>query len=81
MIFKINNGMTLKLTQTKTDGDVLISHQDGDSTDAQYKIPAGEFVMLLNYYRYIKREDIQEDFINPGGLRLTKKEKRKYYGN
>lgn len=32
-----------------------------------YIVSAGDFVMLLNYYKYIKDNDIQNDFINYHG--------------
>jgi hypothetical protein len=30
-------------------------------------IPNGDMVMLINLYRYIKDNDIQNEFINPNG--------------
>ena len=30
-------------------------------------IPAGDMVMLVNLYKHIKENDIQNDFINPHG--------------
>lgn len=67
MNFKVNNGMILDIKQDTADSEVIISHQNGTNTDTQYTIPAGEFVMLLNCYRCIKNNDIQDDFINPHG--------------
>lgn len=63
----INNGQELYITQTSADGDAIINKWDGDSMTYEYSIPAGDMVMLLNMYRYIKENDIQNDFINPYG--------------
>ena len=30
-------------------------------------IPAADMVMLVNYYKYIKDNDIKNDFVNPSG--------------
>jgi len=67
MNFKVNNGMILDIKQDTADGEVTVSRQDCAKIDAQYKISAGDFVMLLNYYQYIKRNDIHCSFINPYG--------------
>ena len=37
-----------------------------DTTD-DIEISNGDMVMLVNLYQYIKRNDIQNDFINPYG--------------
>lgn len=67
--FNINNGNTLEITQREHDGKVLISYSDKDieNPDSLAFISPGDFVMLINYYRYIKRNDYQNDFINPTG--------------
>ena len=67
LIFEVNNGDTLFLTQVSKDGDTILSKYDGDRETCETTIPAGDMVMLLNLYRYVKRNDIQNDFINPTG--------------
>jgi len=44
----------------------VIKSNDG-ICEEHYQIPAGDFIMLLNYYRYIKDKNIYCDFINPNG--------------
>jgi len=61
----VNNGGTLFIDQTSADGDTILSRYDGERMTYEYTIPAGDMVMLLNFYRYVKDNDIQNDFINP----------------
>lgn len=63
----VNNGQTLFLTQVSADGDTILSRWDGDKMEYERAIPAGDMVMLLNLYRYIKDNDIENEFINPNG--------------
>lgn len=66
--FKVNNGDTLVLTQENNDSKVNVARKDSKgSIDYQYDISAGDFIMLLNLYHYIKDNDIKNDFINPYG--------------
>ncbi len=65
--FKVNNGGRIFISQEHFDGDVTVTHYDGEIADEVYHIKNGDFVMLLNFYRYIKDYDIQHDFINPNG--------------
>lgn len=66
--FKVNNGDTLVLTQENNDGKVNVARTDRKGNiDYQYDISAGDFTMLLALYRYIKDNDIRNDFINPYG--------------
>lgn len=58
--FEVNNGEKLNVSQEKHDGKVYVNI-DGNNG---YYISAGDFVMLLNYYKYVKDNDIQNDFIN-----------------
>ena len=60
--FAVNNGGVLTLEQKTFDGSVTIL-----SNIKTTEITPGDFVMLLNYYRYVKENDIQCDFINPYG--------------
>ena len=64
LTYEINNGETMELIQRGHDGTVLIS--DNSTSKTEY-IPAGDMVMLINLYRYIKDNDIQNDFINYNG--------------
>ena len=63
----VNNGQTLFLTQTSADGEMILNRYDGDKMIYERMIPAGDMVMLLNLYRYVKDNDIQNGFINPDG--------------
>lgn len=66
--FNVNNGATLNLCQNKRDDAVMVTR--ANLTDGEIKrceISAGDLVMLINYYQYIKDNDIQCDFINPYG--------------
>ena len=66
--FKVNNGGILNMIQHEIDGKVIVKRLEKDKS---YKtitsIPAGDMVMLINMYKYIKENDIQNDFINPNG--------------
>lgn len=63
----VNNGQTIRITQKDADGAAVVRRYDGDKEVNEKLIPAGDMVMLLNLYEYIKKNDIQNDFINPGG--------------
>lgn len=65
LTYNVNNGKTLALVQRRHDGAVMICGADIYSKTEF--IPAGDMVMLVNFYRYIKDNDIQNDFINPNG--------------
>lgn len=63
-----NNGM-IALVQRGHNGTVLImdsscSNQEERKSDY---ISASSMVMLIDYYRHIIDNDIQNDFINPNG--------------
>lgn len=66
--FKVNNNGILNMIQHELDGKVVIKRLEKNK---RYKkiaeISAGDMVMLVNLYKYIKDNDIQNDFINPGG--------------
>lgn len=64
---EVNNGRTMFLTQVASDGDLILNTYDGEKMEFAGRIPAGDVVMLINYYKYIKSNDIQNDFINPLG--------------
>lgn len=69
---EINNGGILKVSQTQADKlrcGIGIESIDSDENIARRDlIDEGDFVMLINYYRYIKDNDIKDDFINRNGL-------------
>ncbi len=65
LTYAVNNGGTLELIQRGHDGTVLITGTD--SMSKTEFIPSGDMVMLINFYRHIKDNDIQNDFINPDG--------------
>lgn len=67
MTFEVNNDREMVISQPCQYGDVEVWTGKGMQTDNIYDIPAGDFVMLLNYYRYVKDNNIQNDFINPDG--------------
>ena len=63
----VNNNQALFLDQVSADGDTILSRWDGDKMEYERTIPAGDMVMILNLYRFIKDNDIQNDFVNPNG--------------
>ena len=66
--FKVNNNGLLNLVQNELDGEIHVNTYDKeDGYINKCHIPAGDMVMLINLYRYIKDNDIQNDFINPNG--------------
>lgn len=64
LTYNVNNGGILELIQNEHDGAVTIS---GNNHSGAETISAGDMVMLINFYRYVKNHDIQNDFINPNG--------------
>ena len=66
--FKTNNNGILNMIQHEIDGKVIVKRLEKDK---DYKtitsIPAGDMVMLINMYKYIKENNIQNAFINPNG--------------
>lgn len=67
--FDINNGGKMMLAQDKHDGDVVIMKKDCENGEPYLDgaISPAEMVMLINMYRHVKSNDIQNDFINPNG--------------
>ena len=66
--FQTNNGEMIVLFQEEDDAKVGFSHwNDEGEVESLPDIPAPDFVMLLNYYRYVKTFDIRNGFINPHG--------------
>ena len=66
--FKINNNGIMNMIQHELDGKIVVKRLEKDKG---YKtittIPAGDMVMLVNMYKYIKENNIQNAFINPDG--------------
>lgn len=69
---EINNERTMQLSQQDHDGTITIStyNTTSKSVDHEEQISAGDFVMLMNYYHYVKSNNIHCDFINPNGTTL-----------
>lgn len=71
--FKTNNAGILNMIQHELDGKVIVKRLEKDK---EYKtitaIPAGDMVMLINLYKHIKENDIQNDFINPNGKNIER---------
>lgn len=66
--FKTNNNGILNMIQHEIDGTVIVKRLEEDKSYKQIaEIPAGDMVMLVNMYNYIKENDIQNDFLNPNG--------------
>ena len=65
LTYDVNNGSTLELIQRGHDGTVLIAGTN-HASKTEF-IPNGDMVMLINLYRHIKDNDIQNVFINPYG--------------
>lgn len=58
--FDVNNGGKLEVCQAKHDGSISVNIRESE----KFNISAGDFVMLLNFYKYVKDNDIHNDFIN-----------------
>ena len=67
MLFHTNNHGFLNVEQSTTDADVKVRTGTNNIVEHIEEISAGDFVMLINWYKYIKGNDIQNDFINPYG--------------
>lgn len=76
--FNSNNGKELEFTQYRKDGFVSVSSHDGLTCEYEIDIPASDFVMLWNLYRYIKKNDIKNEWINPDGKKEEHKKEVPY---
>lgn len=69
---KINNGRTMRILQTESDknreGIGIETFDSNGNLEERELISEGDFVMLINYYRYVKEYDIKNDFINRNGI-------------
>ena len=71
MKINVNNKRILTIEQAVADVEIVLTTKSENKVDEVYSITPGDFVMLLNLYRYIKENDIQNDFINPYGKNHT----------
>ena len=67
ILFHTNNHGFLNIEQMTTDAPVKMRTGTNGTVEHIEEISAGDFVMLINLYRHIKSNDIQNDFINPYG--------------
>lgn len=66
--FDINNGGKMRLVQDKHNDVVVILKEFANGENRiEDGIRPGDMVMLINLFRHIKSNDIQNDFINPYG--------------
>ncbi|KQY90976.1 hypothetical protein ASD24_24580 [Paenibacillus sp. Root52] len=65
--FKINNKRTMGIVQHKYDETCKVSTYNNTTgeVDHEEEICPGDMVMLLNYYRHVKSNNIECEFINP----------------
>lgn len=57
--FNVNNQREIQLTQTEPDGVMTVTTWDAErngirEVESEYQISPGDFVMMLNWYRYQK---------------------------
>ena len=71
MKINVSNKRTLTIEQAVSDGGIIVTTESENKISSAYSITPGDFVMLLNLYRYTKENDIQNDFINPCGKNHT----------
>ena len=76
--FDVNNDRTLSLIQRGHDGDTLIcsvEKQNGEYEsipDEEAFIAPGDFVMLMNLYRLVRRSGSENAFIKPAGAERSR---------
>ena len=58
---EVNNGGTMKIVQEENKIKVI-------TEDENFNISDGDVVMLINYYRYVKDNNIKCSFINYYGI-------------
>ena len=61
----VNNNRKLILIQSAEGIEIVTTSKDG--IESKREIPEGDMVMLINYYKYVKDNNIQCDFVNPNG--------------
>lgn len=69
--YLVNNNGTMIISQEKPDSKVIVhtyhNFNNFSNKDNDIIINSSDMVMLINYYRYIKDNNIKCDFINPNG--------------
>lgn len=67
----VNNNRIMRITQTESDkvrnGIGLKTLDEKGNVDRNDLISEGDFVMLMNYYSFVKDNDIYDEFINITG--------------
>ena len=62
----------MRIVQTESDKNREVigieTLDENGNLEERELIDEGDFVMLINYYRYIKEYDIKNDFINRNGI-------------
>ena len=61
----INNNRKLILIQSAEGIEVATTSKDG--IESKIILSEGDMVMLFNYYKYVKHNDIKCDFVNTDG--------------
>lgn len=68
---EVNNKEKMILVQTESDkereGIGLETRNSSGKLERRDLIYEGDFVMLMNYYKYVKDNDIKDEFINING--------------
>ncbi len=68
---EVNNNRIMRITQTESDkvrnGIGLKTLDEKGNVDRNDLISEGDFVMLMNYYSFVKDNDIYDEFINITG--------------
>ena len=66
--YYINNGSKVLFYQNEFDRAIKVcTYDENGELERKETIPVVDMVMLLNLYRCVKENDIQNDFINPNG--------------
>lgn len=69
---EVNNNRIMRITQTESDkvrnGIGLKTLDEKGNVDRNDLISEGDFVMLMNYYSFVKDNDIYDEFINITGI-------------
>ena len=68
---EVNNNRIMRITQTESDKVrnciELKTLDEKGNVDRNDLISEGDFVMLMNYYSFVKDNDIYDEFINING--------------
>lgn len=74
LVFNRKNGKQLILSQTEPDGCVAVNRLPKDGLNT-LSIPSEDMVQLINYYKYMKSNDLYCAFINPNGNHTLPKDR------